>query len=93
MLCKRNEQSRALLGTTKTRKTRVSSNGLGKHLSQTKGKEDRKMARLRLVKYLGQWELHNVTSGKLLASTTEETQKVLRLLALQGGHQFTLEVV
>jgi hypothetical protein len=51
------------------------------------------MARLRLVKYLGQWELHNVTSGKLLASTTEETQKVLRLLALRGGHQFTLEVL
>lgn len=58
-----------------------------------KGKEIKTMARLRLVKYLGQWELHNVTSGKLLASTTEETQKVLRLLALQGGHQFTLEVL
>ena len=51
------------------------------------------MARLRLEKYLGQWQLHNVTSGKLLATTTEETQKVLRLLALQGGYQFTLQIV
>ena len=51
------------------------------------------MTRLRLEKYLGQWQLHNVTSGKLLATTTEETQKVLRLLTLQGGHQFTLQIV
>ena len=51
------------------------------------------MARLRLVKYLGQWELHNVTSGKLLATTTEETLIVLRQLAMQGGHRFTLQIV
>lgn len=51
------------------------------------------MTRLRLEKYLGQWQLHNVTSGKLLATTTEETQMILRQMALKGGTQFTLEVV
>lgn len=51
------------------------------------------MTRLRLEKYLGQWQLHNVTSGKLLTSTTVETQSMLRALALKGGTEFTLEVV
>lgn len=51
------------------------------------------MARLRLEKYLGQWQLHNVASGRLLATTTEETQKVLRQMANTNGVEFTLEVV
>lgn len=51
------------------------------------------MTRLRLEKYLGQWQLHNVTSGKLLTSTTVETQSTLRAMALKGGTEFTLEVV
>lgn len=51
------------------------------------------MARLRLEKYLGQWRLHNVASGKLLATTTEETQIVLRQMANTNGAKFTLEVV
>lgn len=51
------------------------------------------MAKLRLVKYLGQWELHNVTSGRLLTKTTEETQMMLRQIANTNGAEFTLEVV
>ena len=51
------------------------------------------MARLRLEKYLGQWQLHNVTSGKLLATTTEETQMILKQMANINGAEFTLEVV
>jgi hypothetical protein len=52
-----------------------------------------KMARLRLEKINGQWYLINKVSGKILARTTEETQKALRHIALTGGSQFTLEVV
>ena len=93
MLCKRNEQNRALLGTTKTRKTRVYPTSLGrKPLARTKGKENRKMARLRLVNYLGQWELHNVESGRILTKNTKETQMLLRQMALKGGTEFTLQV-
>ena len=51
------------------------------------------MLRLRLVNYLGQWELHNVTSGKLLTSTTEETTRILRQMGDHNGARFTLEVV
>lgn len=51
------------------------------------------MARLRLEKYLGQWQLHNVASGRLLTVTTEETQMVLRQMANTNGAEFTLEVV
>lgn len=51
------------------------------------------MAKLRLEKVGGQWYLINKTSGKILASTTKETQKALRYIALTGGSQFTLEVV
>lgn len=51
------------------------------------------MAKLRLEKVDGQWYLINKTSGKILAKTTEETQKALRHIALTGGSQFTLEVV
>lgn len=51
------------------------------------------MARLRLEKYLGQWQLHNVTSGKLLATTTEETIRILRQMGDHNGARFTLEVV
>jgi hypothetical protein len=58
-----------------------------------KGKETKTMARLRLEKYLGQWQLHNVASGRLLATTTEETQMVLRQMANTNGTEFTLEVV
>lgn len=51
------------------------------------------MTRLRLEKYLGQWQLHNLSSGRLLTTTTEETQMMLRQMALRGGTEFTLEVV
>ena len=51
------------------------------------------MIRLRLVNYLGQWELHSVTSGKLLATTTEETTRILRQMGDHNGARFTLEVV
>ena len=51
------------------------------------------MARLRLEKVNGQWYLINKVSGKILAETTEETQRVLRYIALKGNSQFTLEVV
>lgn len=51
------------------------------------------MLKLRLEKYLGQWQLHNVASGRLLATTTKETQMILRFIALKSGSQFTLEVV
>ena len=50
------------------------------------------MAKLRLVKYLGQWELHNVESGRILTNNTEETQMLLREMALKGGTEFTLQV-
>lgn len=56
-------------------------------------KGNKKMAKLRLEKVGGQWYLINKTSGKILASTTKETQKALRYIALTGGSQFTLEVV
>ena len=56
-------------------------------------KGDRTMARLRLEKVNGQWYLINKVSGKILAETTEETQKILRHIALTGGSQFTLEVI
>ena len=62
-------------------------------MNLTKGKENKTMARLRLEKYLGQWQLHNVASGRLLATTTEETQMVLRQMANTNGAEFTLEVV
>lgn len=58
-----------------------------------KRKGNKTMARLRLEKYLGQWQLHNVASGRLLATTTEETQMVLRQMANTNGAEFTLEVV
>lgn len=51
------------------------------------------MARLRLVNYLGQWELHNVESGKIVGRTTEETQMILKQMANTNGAEFTLEVV
>ena len=51
------------------------------------------MTRLRLVKYLGQWELHNVGSGKIIGKTTEETQMLLRQMILKGDTEFTLEIV
>lgn len=51
------------------------------------------MARLRLEKVNGQWYLINKVSGKILAETTEETQRVLRHIALTDGSQFTLEVI
>ena len=51
------------------------------------------MTRLRLEKYLGQWQLHNVASGRLLTVTTEETQMILRQMANTNGARFTLEVV
>lgn len=50
------------------------------------------MTRLRLVNYLGQWELHNVASGKIVGKTTEETQMILRQMANTNGAEFTLEV-
>lgn len=62
-------------------------------INLTKGKETKTMARLRLERYLGQWQLHNVVSGRLLATTTEETQMVLRQMANTNGTEFTLEVV
>ena len=58
-----------------------------------KGKEIKAMTRLRLEKYLGQWQLHNVASGRLLTTTTEETQMVLRQMSDHNGARFTLEVV
>ena len=51
------------------------------------------MAKLRLVNYLGQWELHNVESGKIISKTTEETQFILKQMANTNGAEFTLEVV
>jgi hypothetical protein len=51
------------------------------------------MARLRLVNYLGQWELHNVESGKIIGKTTEETQMILKQMANTNGVKFTLEVL
>ena len=51
------------------------------------------MARLQLEKINGQWYLVNKVSGRILANTTEETQKILRFITLKGGSQFTLEVV
>lgn len=51
------------------------------------------MTRLRLEKYLGQWQLHNVASGRLLTTTTEETQMILRQMSDHNGARFTLEVV
>ena len=51
------------------------------------------MARLRLVNYLGQWELHNVESGKIVGKTTEETQMILKQMANTNGVEFTLEVL
>lgn len=62
-------------------------------INLTKGKEIKTMARLRLEKINGQWYLINKVSGKILAETTEETQKALRHIALTSGSQFTLEVV
>jgi hypothetical protein len=62
-------------------------------INLTKGKEIKTMTRLRLEKYLGQWQLHNVTSGKLLATTTEETTRILRQMGDHNGARFTLEVV
>lgn len=50
------------------------------------------MTKLRLVNYLGQWELHNVGSGKIIGKTTEETQMILRQMANTNGAEFTLEV-
>jgi hypothetical protein len=54
---------------------------------------EKTMAKLRLEKVNGQWYLINKTSGKILAETTEETQRALRHIALTGGSQFTLEVI
>lgn len=51
------------------------------------------MARLRLVNYLGQWELHNVESGKIIGKTTKETQMILRQMTDTNGAKFTLEVI
>ena len=51
------------------------------------------MARLRLVNYLGKWELHNVESGKIVGRTTEETQMILKQMANTNGVEFTLEVL
>ena len=51
------------------------------------------MARLRLEKINGQWYLINRVSGRVLAKTTEETQKVLRYIGTTNRSQFTLEVV
>lgn len=51
------------------------------------------MTKLRLEKVNGQWYLHNVTSGRLLTETTEETQTLLRTMALKSGTRFILEVV
>lgn len=62
-------------------------------LNKAKGKEIKIMARLRLVNYLGQWELHNVESGKIVGRTTEETQTILKQMANTNGAEFTLEVV
>lgn len=50
------------------------------------------MTRLRLEKYLGQWQLHNVASGRLLTKTTEETQELLRRIANDNGNKFTLQI-
>lgn len=50
------------------------------------------MTKLRLEKYLGQWQLHNVTSGKLLTTSTEDTQTLLRQLASKGGNEFILQI-
>ena len=50
------------------------------------------MIRLRLEKYLGQWQLHNVVSGRLLTKTTEETQELLRQIANDDGNEFTLQI-
>lgn len=51
------------------------------------------MVRLRLEKYLGQWRLHNVASGKIIGATTEETQMILRQMANTNSLEFTLEVI
>ena len=50
------------------------------------------MTNLRLEKYLGQWQLHNVSSGRLLTTSTEETKKLLKQLASKDGDRFILQI-
>lgn len=51
------------------------------------------MARLRLEKINRQWYLINKASGKIIGTTTEETQMILRQMANTDSLEFTLEVV
>lgn len=50
------------------------------------------MANLILTQYLGEWQLINKTSGRLLTSSTKETQTLLKQMMFVDKNKFTLQL-
>jgi hypothetical protein len=51
------------------------------------------MTHLRLEKYLGEWYIINVSSSKIITSTTKETKLLLKQMTSTHKNKFTLEVI
>ena len=51
------------------------------------------MTHLRLEKYLGVWYIINVSSSKIITSTTKETQFLLKQMTSIHKNEFFLEII
>ena len=51
------------------------------------------MTHLRLEKYLGEWYIINVSSSRIITSTTKETTLLLKQMTSTHKNKFTLEVI